>query len=106
MPKEARHLLTDIKEEVDRNTGKLLFQCCLCPKSFQSKSICKTHIKRHIEGIASYNYDQMALPTYENVDKESDSQEPLLPQQVGINYTENLYRISPAIPVLTIHHNL
>ncbi|MGK5091353.1 alpha/beta fold hydrolase [Deltaproteobacteria bacterium TL4] len=59
-------------------------------------------VKGPVEGVTSYNYDEYALMPYDIFDSDTDPNKPLLKGSVGINYTENIYRISPATPVLAI----
>ncbi len=57
-------------------------------------------IKQNTEGFTSYYYEEANEPIYEEGNETLEKRMPV--QNTGINYTENLYRISPAIPLLII----
>lgn len=60
------------------------------------------HIKNHVEGFTSFNYEELSIPTYEG--EEWEVRESAFKRKLGINYTQNIYRISPSIPLLTIQN--
>ncbi|MBF0236532.1 MAG: hypothetical protein HQM12_02405 [SAR324 cluster bacterium] len=57
-------------------------------------------VKSNVDGVTSYNYDEFAAPLIEVSDM--DDQQTIIKDRIGINYTANLYRVSPAIPVMVI----
>lgn len=57
------------------------------------------HVKRHLEGISSYNYEVQHPLLYDTLEGVSV---PSNKKGQGIHYTENIYRISAAIPLLAI----
>ena len=63
-----------------------------------------TFIKTREKGITSYNYEEFSTPLYDVQDFSQTAELSLTNRKVGINYTKNLFRISPVIPLLTIQN--